>query len=654
MNSRLYVGEVYHERKTPLVHRFKYPVYGYVFDIDELEEIDKKIKLFGYNKLRPVSIRDSDYIKNKSGAIRDKLTSYLQDICPRDEIGKIELVTSARFFNYVFNPVSFYYCYKLDGELLAVVAEVNNTFGETHLYLFDDSVRVDSKFLASYKGKKDFHVSPFYNMDGDYRFNFSNLSKEFDISAEIFREGRRDFFANLRGEQKELNNRNLMKTLLKFPITASLTMPRILFQAAQLHYRKKLPVYTKPNPRSEMTVGVLGPTRREKLARSFLHKHLSKLAWGKLSIIEPGGEEIVFGDKSAEFQAKIVLKNYQYYTKVILGGDIGFGESYTDGDWESDNLTAVLELFIKNYDHFDDRDIETSIFRKAFDHFMHGLRKNTLKGSRSNIHAHYDLSNDLFETFLDKSMMYSAALFKKEDESLYDAQLNKLDQIINEAKIVQDHHVLEIGSGWGSFAIRAAKTTGCKVTTITISEEQYAYAKKRVKDEDLESQIEVKLCDYREITGEYDRIVSIEMIEAVGEQYLQTFFRTCDSLLKSKGRMLLQVITMPEDRLDAYRKSGDWIQKHIFPGCFVPSFAVIKQAIEGSSTFKIENVNDIGVHYAKTLEIWRSNFNRESKHLDALGFDTKFQRAWNYYFSYCEAGFSTQYLGDLHICLEKH
>lgn len=444
-----------------------------------------------------------------------------------------------------------------------------------------------------------------------------------------------------------------MKTLLRFPITASLTMPRILWQAAQLHYYKKLPVYTKPNPRSEMTIGILTPTLRERFAKKVLYSYFSKLRWGKLNFIDPHGEVATFGDKEAEFEATVQLKNYSFYWKVIKGADIGFGESYTDGDWDADNLHNVLAIFIKNFEFFDDREIATSIFRKTFDQVRHNLRKNSINGSKNNIGAHYDLSNELFETFLDETMMYSSALFENEGDSLYSAQINKLHSIIEKAEIVESDHVLEIGSGWGSFAIEAVKQTGCRVTTVTISEEQFAYAKKRIEEAGLQDKIEIQLCDYRKIEGQYDKVVSIEMIEAVGEKYLGTFFSCCDKLIKSKGLLFLQLITMPDERIDAYRNSGDWIQKHIFPGCFVPSLSVLREAIESSSSFQISDIRDIGSHYAKTLKIWKDNFNKKASDLATLGFDTKFQRAWSYYFSYCEAGFSTKYLGDLHLVLRK-
>lgn len=653
LNSRLYVGKVYHERRTPLIHRFTYPAYGYVLDIDELDELGRKLLFFAHNKFSPVSIYDKDYLGSAGGTIREKLVRFLSQVCAAEELGKVELVTSARFFNYVFNPVNFYYCYKTSGELLAVVTEINNTFGEKHLYVLSEDSRVGSKFLASYTFKKDFHVSPFYNMEGDYKFHFSNLAEKFDIQTEIFRDGRKDFHARLWGKQIPLTSKNLMKTLLRFPITASLTMPRILWQAAQLHYYKKLPVYTKPNPRSEMTIGILAPTLRERFAKRVLYSYFAKLKCGKLNFIDPHGDVASFGDKESKFEATVRIKNYSFYWKVIKGGDIGFGESYAEGDWDSDNLSRVLAIFINNFEHFDDREIATSIFRKTFDQVRHNLRKNSIKGSKDNIGAHYDLSNELFETFLDETMMYSSALFKNEGDSLYAAQINKLHSIIEQAEIGESDHVLEIGSGWGGFAIEAVKQTGCRVTTVTISEEQFDYAKKRIRDAGLQDKIEIQLCDYRKIQGSYDKIVSIEMIEAVGEKYLGTFFNCCDKLLKSDGLLFLQLISMPDERIDAYRNSGDWIQKHIFPGCFVPSLSVLKSAMGSSSSFQIKAMRDIGLHYAKTLGIWKDNFNKKSSSLDALGFDARFQRAWNYYFSYCEAGFSTKYLADLHLVLKK-
>jgi cyclopropane-fatty-acyl-phospholipid synthase len=250
-------------------------------------------------------------------------------------------------------------------------------------------------------------------------------------------------------------------------------------------------------------------------------------------------------------------------------------------------------------------------------------------------------------------MMYSAALFGREDEPLAAAQRRKIHRLADVADIRPHHHVLEIGCGWGGFAIEAAKHTGCRVTGITISEEQHRYAVERVKAEGLTGQVEIRLCDYRDMQGSFDRIVSIEMLEAVGHRYYGTFFRTCDRLLTPGGRIVLQVITIPDQRYDAYRRNPDWIQKHIFPGGMLPSLTALSKAMTRHSSLIIDQMDNIGIHYAETLRRWRRAFEANREPLLQLGYDETFQRKWIYYLCYCEAGFQTRFTNDLHLVLTR-
>ncbi|MBN2704042.1 MAG: class I SAM-dependent methyltransferase, partial [Pontiellaceae bacterium] len=268
--------------------------------------------------------------------------------------------------------------------------------------------------------------------------------------------------------------------------------------------------------------------------------------------------------------------------------------------------------------------------------------------------AHYDLGNDFYQLFLDnETMMYSAALFQSPEESLPLAQKRKIHRLAELADIREDHHVLEIGCGWGGFAIETAKQTGCRVTGITISEEQYKFAKKRVAQEGLENRVSIELCDYRDLQGRFDRIVSIEMLEAVGHAFYGTFFSTCDRLLNPGGRVALQVITIPDQRYDGYRANPDWIQKHIFPGGMLPSLTELSKAMTQHSAFTVEHLDNIGVYYAETLRRWRSAFEAKREELLQLGYDETFQRKWIYYLCYCEAGFQTRFTNNLHLVLTR-
>ncbi len=385
---------------------------------------------------------------------------------------------------------------------------------------------------------------------------------------------------------------------------------------------------------------------------NLLDAHLQNIEHGHLTIQLPDGSEKHYGD---ETPAKwIVVNHYRFFSRVVLGGNIGLGEAWTDSDWDSDDLPGVLELFIHNIEALKKSGLTSALAKRVAHVVQHAKNRNTKEGSRRNIHAHYDLGNDFYRLFLDpETMMYSCAVFENPEDSLATAQHNKIQQLIRLADIRPDQHVLEIGCGWGGFAVEAARQTGCRVTGITISEEQFHYASERVKAEGLEGQVEILLQDYRELDGRFDRIVSIEMLEAVGHAFYGTFFETCDRLLKPDGRMVLQVITIPDQRYDVYRANPDWIQKHIFPGGMLPSLTELCKAMTRHSNFTVEHLSNIGIDYAETLRRWRYAFEDRHEDLLKLGFDSTFQRKWIYYLGYCEAGFQTRFTNTLHLTLTR-
>ena len=383
-----------------------------------------------------------------------------------------------------------------------------------------------------------------------------------------------------------------------------------------------------------------------------IDSHLENISTGHLLLELPDGTAKHYGDGSNPVTIKV--NNPAFFQKVVLGGNVGMGEAWTDGDWDSDDLTGVLQLFINNISTLKKSGLTSALAKRAANVASHARNKNTKEGSRRNIHEHYDLGNDFYSLFLDReTMMYSSALFETPDESLPAAQQRKIHRLIELADIKPEHHVLEIGCGWGGFAIEAAKSTGCKVTGITISEEQFNYAKQRVAEEGLDGQIEILMCDYRDAQGTYDRIVSIEMLEAVGHQYYGTYLAACDRLLKPGGRVVLQVITIPDQRYDSYRKNPDWIQKYIFPGGMLPSLTELSKAMAKHTQFTVEHLDNIGVHYAETLRRWRHAFVEKREHLLELGYDETFQRKWIYYLCYCEAGFQTRFTNNLHLVLAR-
>ena len=355
------------------------------------------------------------------------------------------------------------------------------------------------------------------------------------------------------------------------------------------------------------------------------------------------------GDKS--INVKII--NPVFYLLLFSSGSNGIANAYIRGFWECDDLYELFRGFVKNIkliDTFETGSLKFGILKNRLVHFF---SSNSKLGSKKNIQAHYDLGNDFFKLFLDDTMTYSSAIFESRNSSLKEASINKLDLICKKLNLNETDHVLEIGGGWGSFAIHAAQNYGCEVTTTTISEEQYRYMNQRFSKLNLNKKINLLNKDYRSLSGNYDKIVSIEMIEAVGDKFLGTFFSTCSKLLKSKGQMLLQSITMPDDRYPQYLKNTDFIQTYIFPGSCIPSLAAIKNSLKKHTNFTIYDIEDIAPHYSKTLLYWLQNFNKNESQIRKLGYDENFCRLWKYYLSYCAAGFQERYLGDLQILMNK-
>jgi len=376
-------------------------------------------------------------------------------------------------------------------------------------------------------------------------------------------------------------------------------------------------------------------------------KVLRALKHGSLTVTLPDGQILFAGEPDSPVRAALQIKSPEFFPRAVLFGDIGFAESYIDGEWETDNLTALLKIFILNIEEIGILSGSKSSYSplnmlKFVNRIGSLLRKNSRSGSKRNISDHYDLSNDFFSLFLDSGMTYSSAHFSREHESLEEAQREKYDRLCRKLKLQPTDHVLEIGSGWGGFAVHAVKNYGCRVTTITISKEQYDYAKERFQREEVADRVEIRLQDYRDAAGQYDKIVSIEMLEAVGNEYLETYFRKCDEVLKQDGILAIQVITSPDSRYTQFKNGVDFIQKHIFPGSLLPSIAALNRAVNKSGTMHLYNLKEFGLSYARTLAIWKQQFNHKIDQAKMLGFDDRFIRKWNYYLSYCEAGFATR------------
>jgi len=358
----------------------------------------------------------------------------------------------------------------------------------------------------------------------------------------------------------------------------------------------------------------------------------------------PSGEHISMGDGVGRIHASVSITDNRFFEKCVLYGDIGFGESYTDGYWETENITEVIKWFLLNVDSaptLSGSKMKTGIINilKFVNRLKHSFRKNDLTTAKTNISEHYDLNNDFFKLFLDPTMTYSSAYFEQEEMKLSKAQIAKYESLCRDMKIKPGDHVLEIGSGWGGNAIHIAKNHDCKVTTVTISEEQYKFAKEQIEKENLTEKVEIRLMDYRHIKGQFDKIISIEMLEAVGHEFYDVFFKKCHDLLKPKGVLGFQVITCPDSRYDSLRKGVDWIQKHIFPGSLLPSVSALNSSINRTGEMTLMSLKEMGLHYAQTLRLWKKKFNENLDEVRELGFDEQFIRKWNYYLSYCEAAF---------------
>lgn len=389
-------------------------------------------------------------------------------------------------------------------------------------------------------------------------------------------------------------------------------------------------------------------------ARRIVFKQLSMLQSGRLKVVESGLDDREFGDGDNQYPvAEIHVSDASAWRDILTGGSIGAAESYVAGDWTTPDLTALLRFFTRNIDRMNAFEDRFSWITKPALRGLHWLNRNSKTGSRKNIEAHYDLGNALFELFLDPTMMYSSAIYPEVTSSLDEAAVFKLDRICQKLDLGPTDSVIEIGTGWGGFAIHAAKHYGCQVTTTTISREQYDLALARIEAEGLTDRITLLFDDYRDLKGQYDKLVSIEMIEAVGPQYLDSYFEQISTLLKPDGLALIQAINMPEQRYDRALKNVDFIQRFIFPGSFIPSFGAIFESVRNGTDLVLSASDDFGFHYARTLRDWRERFLEARTRIQALGYDDAFIRLWTFYFCYCEAGFAERAIGVSQIVFAK-
>lgn len=394
-----------------------------------------------------------------------------------------------------------------------------------------------------------------------------------------------------------------------------------------------------------------GAQAKRPAAMKILSLLLRNVKFGQIQLALPDGEILTFGRKSPDGPAVLKVHNMAFFNRTLRQGAMGFAESYMDGEWSSPDLAKLLILLNSNMTMLQ-QSIGKNRFTQWINRIIHILRPNTREGAKRNIHAHYDLGNEFYALWLDATMTYSSALFRDSQQTLRDAQNEKYRALAASTDIGPDDHVLEIGCGWGGFAEFAAREIGCKVTGITISNEQLAFAKNRIAMAGLQDKVDFKFCDYRDLTEKYDRIVSIEMFEAVGESYWPTYFDQVHACLKPGGKAGLQIITIAKERFDSYRKKTDFIQRYIFPGGMLPS----PERLDGefaNADLKLVAREDFAADYARTLAEWRHRFLEVWPEVQALGFDARFRNMWEYYLAYCEAGFTTQSIDVSHFALMR-
>ena len=388
-----------------------------------------------------------------------------------------------------------------------------------------------------------------------------------------------------------------------------------------------------------------------RLARRMLLQKLHGLRGGTIRLTDSSGS-IVLGQRG-DLQASIQIHNTAFFQHAVLGGSLSVAESYLRGDWDCDDLTAFFRIFTRNIEAADQVDRGLSPVARFVNRVYHRWHSNSKSGSRRNIHAHYDLGNDFFRLMLDDTLAYSSGVFLTQTSTLRDASLEKMDRICRKLDLRPGDHLLEIGAGWGGLAIHAATKFGCQVTTTTISRQQFDVARQQIDEAGLSDRVTLLLQDYRDLTGQFDKLVSVEMIEAVGHRYYDTYFRKCSELLKPDGTFVLQGIVMPDRRYTKYLRSVDFIQRYVFPGGCLPSMSAMLESMSRVTDLRFVHAEDFGTHYARTLREWRKRFHARLDEVRELGFPDRFIRMWNYYLSYCEAAFDERFTGVVQIQFDK-
>jgi cyclopropane-fatty-acyl-phospholipid synthase len=671
VRSALYEGTLLHARTSPARNVFRYPVCFYGLDLDELPELDRRLALFGYNRPNVLTFRDGDHLGDPARPVKENVLAHLAANGIDLTGGRVVLLTNLRLLGHVFNPVSYFYCYDAGGALAAILAEVGNTFGERHPYLLTESNRVRDGARLVYEHPKRMHVSPFFGMDQTYRFSFTEPGERVHAGVGIVEGGERPFWAELTGVRRPLTNARLARALARYPLMSQQVTGLIHWQAVKLAM-KKVPFHHKPRfspgegsrlapppaPASSAPrrgLRPLPPARRSPVtpvARRAALWGLGHPARGRVTVRLPDGTTPTAGDPATGPDVTVTVTSKNLWRRLATRGRLAIGESYVAGDWRADDLVGLLEILAVTAEDVRRRP-PASWLMEAQRRRPRLPTRADLPGARRDIQYHYDLGNDLYALFLDDTWTYSCAVFDRPGMSLEEAQRAKYARICAKLGLGPGDHVLEIGCGWGGFALHAAREHGCRVTGLTLSEEQAALARERIAGAGLADRVDIRLQDYRTLEGRFTHVASIEMLEAIGHRQLPVYFAAVDRLLAPGGVACIQTIAVPDQRYERYRRGNDWIRQYVFPGALIPSLDAITRAMTRSSELIVEGVENIGVHYAETLRLWRERFLANREAVLALGYDERFIRTWEFYLAFCEAGFRTRALHDYQLVLTR-
>ncbi|WP_372789895.1 DUF1365 family protein [Paraconexibacter sp.] len=662
--SAIYRGTVRHRRKSPVQHAFTYEVGMLYLDLGELEQgvLDEASPLWSSRRPRtPGAVSRRDLLGDPAVPLDTAVRDLVADRIGVRPDGPIGVLTTPRTFGRSFNPVSFYFCFAPDGTTLrAIVADVENTpWNERHAYVAACDTGPGRR-VVDVELDKVFHVSPLMGMDQRYRFRLTapGPTLSVHIQSTATADGGDAFDATLNLRREALTRATLRRLLTRFPLQSARTGALIYSNALKLKL-KGAPYHAHPDSPLESQASPPMSTTTPTRTRTVLHRLLRHwIRDGELTLVDRHGSTTV-GDPfldgtGSPLRSTVTIHDERAY-RALLKGSLGLAESYRDRWWDTDDLVGVVRIAARNIHRGDQYRRRLRPVLGPVQNALASAKRNTIDRSKRQISAHYDLGNDLYGLMLDDTMMYSSAVYPSPTATLHEAQLCKLDRICDKLDLGPEDHLLEIGTGWGGLAVHAARRTGCRVTTTTISKEQHALAVRRVREAGLEDRITVLLEDYRLLTGTYDKLVSIEMIEAVGWRDFPTFFRRCSELLQPDGLMLLQAITIDDRAYEVEKATKSFINQLIFPGGCLPSVREIQRCVGSYTDLRNVQLEDITPHYVTTLAAWRERFEQAvaSGDLDTERYDEKFQRIWSLYLAYCEGGFAERRIQDVQVLLAK-